>query len=86
MGWYQGELIALHPFFELNGRITRLFFDLIAIYNGYGPIDYGRSLTADEGAGNNYIRASILSVQHADHSLLTRLILQGLEPMSRGER
>ena len=32
---YQSELVALHPFYELNGRITRLFFDLIAVCNGY---------------------------------------------------
>ncbi len=31
LAFYQSELIALHPFYELNGRITRLFFDLIAI-------------------------------------------------------
>ena len=37
---YQSELIALHPFYELNGRITRLFFDLIAVANGYAPIDW----------------------------------------------
>lgn len=37
---YQCELISLHPFYELNGRITRLFFDLIALVNGYQPIDY----------------------------------------------
>lgn len=30
---YQSELIALHPFYELNGRITRMFFDLVAIFN-----------------------------------------------------
>ncbi|TAJ80771.1 MAG: hypothetical protein EPO42_03625 [Gallionellaceae bacterium] len=34
---FQSELIALHPFHELNGRITRLFFDLITVYNGYPP-------------------------------------------------
>ena len=33
LAYYQGELIALHPFYELNGRITRLYFDLIAIAN-----------------------------------------------------
>jgi len=50
LAYYQSELIALHPFYELNGRITRLFFDLIAVANGYAPIDYQQSLarTADE--------------------------------------
>ena len=44
LAYYQCELIALHPFYELNGRITRLFFDLIAVYNGYEPIYYSQSL------------------------------------------
>lgn len=78
---YQGDLIALHPFHELNGRTTRLFFDLIAIANGYGPIDYSRSLQDDEEVGNNYIRASIACVRQADCSLLQAMILQGLEPL-----
>lgn len=38
LAYFQGELIALHPFLELNGRITRLFFDLIAIANGPSTI------------------------------------------------
>ena len=28
LAYFQSELIALHPFYELNGRITRLFIDL----------------------------------------------------------
>jgi cell filamentation protein len=75
---YQSELIALHPFYELNGRITRLFFDLIAMANGYGPINYERALRDDPEVDNNYIRASINCVQRADHALLRELILAGL--------
>lgn len=78
LAFHQGELIALHPFLELNGRITRLFFDLIAIRNGYNPIDYSVALTDDPEVGNNYIRASIDCVQQADHSRLQAIILQGL--------
>jgi cell filamentation protein len=75
---YQSELIALHPFYELNGRITRLFFDLIAMYNGYGPIDYSQALVVGSIGLNTYIEASILCVQHADSSKLQQIILQGL--------
>ena len=75
---YQSELIALHPFYELNGRITRLFFDLIAVYNGYEPIDYSRALAEGSSGLNTYIEASILCVQRADSSKLQQLILQGL--------
>ena len=62
----QGEPIAPHPFYELNGRITRLFFDLITIANGYGPIDYGRALQDDPEVDNNYIRASIGALHAVD--------------------
>ncbi len=75
---YQSELIALHPFYELNGRITRLFFDLIAVNNGYEPIDYRQALATGSSGLNAYIEASILCVQRADNSKLRQIILQGL--------
>jgi len=73
LAYYQGELIALHPFYELNGRILRLFFDMICLYNGYKPIDY--SDVIDNG---KYIEASIECVQYADTSKLEKIILNGL--------
>lgn len=76
---YQSELIALHPFYELNGRITRLFFDLIAVYNGYEPIDYSAALAEGPSGLNAYIEASILCVQRADSSKLQQIILRGLQ-------
>ncbi len=78
LAYYQSELIALHPFYELNGRITRLFFDLIAIYNGYEPIDYSQALAEGLSGLNAYIEASILGVQRADSSKLQQIIQQGL--------
>jgi cell filamentation protein len=77
LAYYQSEIIALHPFYELNGRITRLFFDLIAIANGYNPIDYSHALNQNQEP-NAYIQASIHCVQRADHSMLKDIILQGL--------
>ena len=59
-------------------RCTRLFFDQIAIANGYGPIDYARALRDDPEVDNNYIRASIDCVQRADSKLLQTLIEAGL--------
>lgn len=82
LAYYQSELIALHPFYELNGRITRLFFDLIAIANGYAPIDYSNAL--DGQPMNTYIQASIACVQQADHQQLYRIILQGLSKLDAG--
>ena len=78
LAYFKGEIIALHPFYELNGRITRLFFDLIAIANGYNPIDYGLSLVDDPEVQNNYIRASIYCVRQADTALLRDIIYAGL--------
>ncbi|MDD2700279.1 MAG: Fic family protein [Sideroxydans sp.] len=75
---FQSELIALHPFYELNGRITRLFFDLIAIHNGYEPIDYSEALAAGPSGLNAYIEASIQCVQRAESGKLQQIILRGL--------
>lgn len=75
LSYYKCELIMIHPFYELNGRITRLFFDLIVMYNGYKPIDYS-SLTSEE-----YIDASISCVQYADSGSLETLISKGLEKL-----
>lgn len=56
--YYLSELIALHPFYEFNGRVTRLFFDMIATYNGYEYIDYSNALFQEQGE-NLFILASI---------------------------
>jgi cell filamentation protein len=74
LAYYQGELIALHSFYELNGRVTRLYCDMLALYNGYKPIDYSDAI--DNGA---YIDASIACVQYADSALLENIIFNGLE-------
>lgn len=73
LAYYKCELIALHPFYELNGRTTRLFFDLMSVYNGYENIDYSNT-TTDE-----YIHASIECVQFADCKLMEKIILNGLK-------
>lgn len=79
LAYYQSELIALHPFYELNGRITRLYFDLIAVANGYAPIDYSNALL--EQPMNAYIQASIACVQQANHQKLYQIILSGLNQL-----
>jgi cell filamentation protein len=73
IAYYQSELIALHPFYELNGRTLRLFFDLLSVLNGYKPIDYSSSI--DDG---KYIEASIDCVQYADTSKMEDIIFNGL--------
>jgi len=73
LAYYQCELIALHPFYELNGRITRLYIDMLALYNSYRPIDYSDAI--DDGA---YLNASIVCVQYADCGVLEEIMLNGL--------
>lgn len=73
LAYFKCELIALHPFYELNGRITRLFFDLIVRYNNYSHIDYsGISPEA-------YINAAIDCVQLADCRAMEKIIADGLK-------
>jgi len=77
LAYYQGELIALHPFYELNGRITRLYCDMLALHNGYKPIDYSGAI--EDGA---YIDASVACVQYADSTLLEKIIFDGLKTIA----
>lgn len=80
IAYYQCELITLHPFYELNGRITRLFFDLLALINGYQPIDYELTL-ANNNQPQDYIQASIECVQFANNHKLLNIILNGLHKL-----
>lgn len=72
--YYKSELIALHPFYELNGRTLRLFIDMLCLYNGYEFIDYSEAIE-----NNAYIEASILCVQYADNSKMEEIIENGLK-------
>ncbi|MEW6195444.1 MAG: Fic family protein [Bacteroidota bacterium] len=77
ISFYMCELIALHPFFELNGRIIRLFFDMIATYNGYEYIDYQDALIIEEG-DNLFIKASIDCMTGNDNKMYD-ILLSGLK-------
>ncbi|WP_442764821.1 Fic/DOC family protein [Sulfurospirillum cavolei] len=72
--YYKSELIALHPFYELNGRTLRLFIDMLCLYNGYDFIDYSEAIE-----NNAYIEASILCVQYADNTKMEEIIENGLK-------
>lgn len=73
LAYYKCEINALHPFYELNGRITRLFFDMIALFNGYKYIDYS-TVTPRE-----YINAAIECVQFASSENMQTIIFNGLK-------
>lgn len=77
IGFYMCELIALHPFLELNGRITRLFFDMIATYNGYEYIDYQDTIKQND-EDNLFIQASI-DCMSGNESQMFQIILNGLK-------
>ncbi len=72
LAYYKCEINALHPFCELNGRITRMFFDMIVAYNGYKFIDYS-TVTSEE-----YINGAIECVVYADSSKFEKIIYDGL--------
>ena len=73
LAYFKCELIALHPFYELNGRITRFFFDMIAISNAYSYIDYSNI------SPETYINASIECVQFANSDSMELIITNGLQ-------
>ena len=72
LAYYKCEINALHPFCELNGRITRMFFDMIVAFNGYKFIDYS-TVTQEE-----YISGAIECVVYADSSTFEKIIYAGL--------
>jgi cell filamentation protein len=76
IAFYMCELVALHPFPELNGRITRLFFDMIATYNGYEYIDYQNTLETNDDE-NEFIKASIDCMTGKENKMF-KIILDGL--------
>jgi len=67
------ELIAIHLFYELNGRIIRLFIDILSINAGFDVIDYSK-LSEDE-----YIECAIECVQNADSGCFEKIIRKTVE-------
>ncbi len=72
IAYYKCELIAIHPFAELNGRTTRLFFDMITYYN------YKQFINYSYYSREEYIDVSIECVQYADNGKLEEIILMGM--------
>ena len=68
LAYYKCELIAIHPFYELNGRIIRLFIDILAINAGYNVIDYSKVIE------KKYIKCAIECVQNADYKCFEKII------------
>jgi len=68
LAYVKCELIAIHPFYELNGRIIRLFIDILSINAGYDVIDYS-NISEEE-----YIKCAIECVQNADYKCFEDII------------
>ena len=66
------EFNAIHPFREGNGRVIRLFLDLLAIDQGYLPIDFSLS------SRNEYIKACIFGMKK-EYKKMQNIIYKGLK-------
>jgi len=75
IAYYMCELIAIHPFPELNGRTIRLFFDMIATYNGYEYISYKN---IENKKNNAFIKAS-KHCMNCDCAPMEKIISKGLK-------
>jgi len=73
LAYYKCELISIHPFYELNGRIIRLFIDILSINSGYDVIDYSN---IDE---EEYIKCAIECVQNANQKCFENIIRNSLK-------
>jgi cell filamentation protein len=73
--FYLGEINALHPFREGNGRAQREFISHLAYKNGY----YIEWKNLDEAT---MVQASIASFKHGDHSKLAAYIRANISEMN----
>ncbi|MDR1283370.1 MAG: Fic family protein [Opitutaceae bacterium] len=71
--WYMGELNAIHPFREGNGRVQRAAISQLAFRNDY-RLSWSHTTT------ERMIQASILSSHTGNNSHFASIIQQGLVP------
>ncbi|GHS94284.1 cell division protein Fic [Alphaproteobacteria bacterium] len=68
---FSHRFVCIHPFFNGNGRCSRLLTDLISVKNGLERFTWGRkSLTAESETREKYIQA----LKEADHLNIQPLI------------
>jgi len=73
LAFYKCELVSIHPFYELNGRIIRFFIDILSINAGYDVIDYSQ-ISEDE-----YIKCAIECVQNANSNCFEEIIRKSID-------
>ncbi|MDR3423786.1 MAG: Fic family protein [Alphaproteobacteria bacterium] len=76
--FYLGEINALHPFREGNGRVQREFISYLAYANGY-YIEW-KNIDQDE-----MIEASIASFKHGDCSKFAAYLRANIKDMSKDD-
>src|SRR5690606_16351545 len=74
-GYYLGELNALHPFREGNGRAIREFVGQLARGSGYS-IDWTETERSE-------MTQAAIEAYHGDHSRMSRLIADSLREPER---
>lgn len=75
LAYYLGEINAIHPFREGNGRTQRLFINQLAQTLGF-------YLNFEQVSADEMIQASILS-HKCDYSALENIIKKGLTPIPK---
>ncbi|MDL2248643.1 Fic family protein [Tyzzerella sp. OttesenSCG-928-J15] len=76
LAYYLGELNALHPFREGNGRTQREFINTLAQHNGY-EIDFSKI------SQEQMLSASIDSFRTADNKMFTELLSNAMAPIAK---
>ena len=73
--YYMGELNAVHPFRDGNGRAQRELIRQLALKNGYS-LNWSRATRAA------ITEASVRSFQHADNSGLAAILETAIDPLT----
>ena len=77
LAYYMGEVEALHPFLDGNGRSTRLFFDTIAHKAGY-VIGWGSS------DPDHFLEANVAALE-GDYQALIDVLEEIVIPVAEEE-
>ena len=72
LAFVHNELNVIHPFREGNGRVVRLFLDLMIARVGYHPVDWGKT------PQQTYIEACQAGFVQ-DHRPMEKIIYRGLK-------
>ena len=75
MAYYMGEMEALHPFLDGNGRVTRLFFSELAL-------DAGFAIGWSSADPDNFLEANVAALD-GDYQALVDVLEEIVIPVSK---